>query len=161
MPKRLAALEDDGGPGVKEVLLFSDQASFLKNRDENADELWAAPWVLHDEASLKSALTSDAAAHGRFMMFSLQFESSAPAQKHGRAFLKIQDGTGTQVAQILTEMQGDSMAKMCKNGQQASERVSSLCASLGGSSWRAADSVCGLLVLEGGLDMLIMPRRPT
>ncbi|CAJ1399703.1 unnamed protein product [Effrenium voratum] len=163
MPKRLAALEDDGGPGVKEVLLFSDQASFLKNRDENADELWAAPWVLHDEASLKSALTSDAAVHGRFMMFSSQFESSAPAQKHGRAFLKIQDGTGTQVAQILTEMQGDSMAKMCKDGQQASERVSSLCAMalvgvLGGQQTvSVAETPRFLLVLEGGLDMLIMP----
>ncbi|CAJ1461823.1 unnamed protein product, partial [Effrenium voratum] len=157
MPKRLAALEDDGGPGVKEVLLFSDQASFLKNRDENADELWAAPWVLHDEASLKSALTSDAAVHGRFMMFSSQFESSAPAQKHGRAFLKIQDGTGTQVAQILTEMQGDSMAKMCKDGQQASERVSSLCAMalvgvLGGQQTvSVAETPRFLLVLEGGL----------
>ena len=115
----------------KKLLLFSDQASFLKNRDENADELWAAPWVLHDEASLKSALTSDAAAHGRFMMFSSQFESSAPAQKHGRAFLKIQDGTGTQVAQILTEMQGDSMALVGVLGGQQTVSVACWC-------WRAA-----------------------
>ena len=122
-----------------------------------AARVGAAPWVLHDEASLKSALTCDAAAHGRFMMFSSQFESSAPAQKHGRAFLKIQDGTGTQVAQILTEMQGDSMAKMCKDGQQASERGQQpVCHGLGGSS-SVAETPRFLLVLEGGLDMLIMP----